>query len=250
VQAGDEARRVGGPLVVSTAGVGPADAGRARLHAADLVRSALGDDAPVGDDRDPVAELRRLVEVVRGEEDARPVVRERPDQVPERTPRLRVEARGRLVEEQQLGVAHDAERHVDAATLPARERADPGARLGLEADGGDHLVDVARAGVEGRDVGHLLAHGRRALLGGRLQHDADARPPVEPAVARVHAEHEGLAARAVAVALQDLDRGRLAGPVRTEQAERLALLEVERDAVQGGRASVLLREVAHAHDGW
>ena len=65
-------------------------------------------------------------------------------------PRLGVEARGRLVEEEQLGPADDAERDVDPAALPARELRDAGLRLRLEADGGDDLVDVARGRVEAR----------------------------------------------------------------------------------------------------
>jgi hypothetical protein len=49
------------------------------------------------------------------------------DHVPGLAARRRVEADGRLVEEDQVGVADDPDRDADAAFLAARERADPGA---------------------------------------------------------------------------------------------------------------------------
>ena len=52
---------------------------------------------------------------------------------------------------------------------------------------------------------------------------------------RVLAEHLDLAAVAVAVALEDLDRRRLAGAVRAEQAEHLAGADLEVDAADAPR---------------
>ena len=66
-------------------------------------------------------------------------------QVVELAPRLRVEAGRRLVQEQQLGPADDADGHVQPAALPAGERADPLARVLGQADRLDQLVDVPRA---------------------------------------------------------------------------------------------------------
>ena len=66
-----------------------------------------------------------------------------PDRLPGGAPGARVEARRRLVEEDELRVADQREPEVEAALLPARQRA--AARVGLvgEADDLDHLVDVA-----------------------------------------------------------------------------------------------------------
>ena len=83
----------------------------------------LGDEPPLLDDRDAVAERLRLVEVVRREEDRLAEVLQRADDVPRRAPRRRVEAGRRLVEEDQLGVADEREREVQAAQLAAAQRA-------------------------------------------------------------------------------------------------------------------------------
>jgi hypothetical protein len=61
---------------------------------------------------------------VGGEQDGGAVVFERPDELPELASGLGVEAGRRLVEEEQLGVADDAESDVDAASLAAGELAD------------------------------------------------------------------------------------------------------------------------------
>ena len=76
------------------------------------------DQPAAEDDAGAIAELRGLVEVVRGQQDRGALGLERPDELPELAPSLGVEARGGLVEEQQLGPPDDAEGDVDAA-LPA-----------------------------------------------------------------------------------------------------------------------------------
>ena len=119
-----------------------------------------------------------------------------------------------------------------------------------EPDGGDDLVDAARVRVEAGEVAQLLGHGHHAGLAARLQHDAEPRLPRQAALARVDAEHAHLAARAVAVALEDLDRRGLAGAVRPEQREGLAAMDVEAHAVDGVVLPVVLAQVAHAHDGF
>ena len=60
----------------------------------------------------------------------------------------RVEAGGRLVEEDQLGVAGDAEREVEPAALAAGQRRGAVARAVRQADQLEHLV--ARAAGSGR----------------------------------------------------------------------------------------------------
>ena len=64
----------------------------------------------------------------------------------------------------------------------------------------------------------------RELFGelGLLQRDADALADVVVLLAPAHAEHFDLAGRRVEQAFEDLDRGRLAGAVRAQQAEALA----------------------------
>jgi hypothetical protein len=67
------------------------------------LRGALGDDAPGVDDRHTVAELVGLLEVLGREEDRGPGGVDAPDLGPDGQPRSRVEAGGRLVEEEHVG---------------------------------------------------------------------------------------------------------------------------------------------------
>src|SRR3989441_627967 len=73
--------------------------------ALELVGGALSQDAPVLDEGDLVAELLRLAHVVRGQDDGRPpLATEGSDLSPQADGDVRVEAQGRLVEEEDLGV--------------------------------------------------------------------------------------------------------------------------------------------------
>ena len=79
---------------------------------------------PLRDHDHAVGEVLRLLHVVRGEQD-RLAERAQPgDQLPRLPTRGGVEAGGRLVEEDQLGVAADAEREVEPPALAAGERLD------------------------------------------------------------------------------------------------------------------------------
>ena len=70
-----------------------------RVPPLELVRGAERDDPAVIDDRDPVAELVGLVQVVRGEEDRSAALPQQPELLPQVGPVLRIEPGGRLVEE-------------------------------------------------------------------------------------------------------------------------------------------------------
>ena len=74
----------------------------------------------------------------------------------------------------------------------------------------------------------------------------DAHPLLQVAVAScgVVPEHAHLASRAPPVALEDLDGGRLARPVRPEQPEDLAALDLEREAAHGLDRAIGLVQVA------
>src|SRR5205085_8101122 len=88
----------------------------------ELARRPEPDDDAVAQDGDAVGELLGLVEVVRREEDGLPELAEGADHLPRRAPRRRVEARRRLVEEDELGIADERDAEVEAPLLTARER--------------------------------------------------------------------------------------------------------------------------------
>src|SRR4051795_591875 len=216
----------------------------ARRAGAERRRRSLGDEPPLLDDRDAVAERLRLVEVVRRQEHRLSEVLQRAHDVPRRAPRRRVEARRRLVEEDQLGVADEREREVEAAQLAAAQRARVRVGLVPQPREVEDLVNVARGGVEACPMGDRLAHRDVPVHARALEHDAHALAQLVGPLLRVVAEHGHDPARARAVALEDLHRGRLARPVRAEQPEDLARRDLEVDTAHGVMVAVALVQVA------
>ena len=77
----------------------------------------------------------------------RPSLLELVDQVPQMPPRLRIEPGGRLIEKQQLGIAHQRAGHGQPLLLAAREAADARTRASLPvARSGSILRPRCRAG--------------------------------------------------------------------------------------------------------
>ena len=85
----------------------------------ELIRRALGDQPPLVEHRDLVGELIRLLQVMRRQEDRDPAVDEVADDLPHGPAAARVEARGRLVEEDDPRVADQGHREVEPATRAA-----------------------------------------------------------------------------------------------------------------------------------
>lgn len=74
-------------------------------------------------DQDPVRELLRLIQVVRGQQDGGVLqIAQRVHKVVEVAPGGRVEAGGRFVQEEQFRAPHDADRDVQPPALPTRQR--------------------------------------------------------------------------------------------------------------------------------
>src|SRR4051794_11125332 len=213
--------------------VAPRHARPRRRARAELRGGADGEDAPVLDDRHAVGERLRLVEVVRRQHDRLAEVAQAADRVPRRTAGGGVEARGRLVEEDELRVADQRQRQVQAPQLAAGQGPRQGVGLLVEADQGDDVRDVARRRVQARPVRHGLAHLHVAVHAHGLQDDAHAPAQLELAQGRVVAQHGHVAGGPRPVALEDLDRRRLARPVGAEQPEDLAAAHREVDAAHG-----------------
>ena len=86
---------------------------------ADLGRGVVGDDPPLAHQQQPVAAVG-LVHDVAGDEDRGAAVGEPVEQLPEVAAQHGVEADGRLVEHQQVGVAEQRDREADAASAGRR----------------------------------------------------------------------------------------------------------------------------------
>ena len=82
---------------------------------------------------------------------------------------------------------------------------------------------------------------------GLLEHDPDPVAPLAAAVGGVDAEHGDVSGAAREEAFEDLDGRRLAGAVRAEEGEDLAGGDLEVDAANGLRRSVVLLQPVHAN---
>jgi hypothetical protein len=94
-----------------------------------------------------------------------------------------------------------------------------------------------------------LAHRHARIEAAALEDDADALLKLPIALRGVVSEHAHVARRPLPVALEDLDRGRLARAVGAEQPEHLTALDVERDPPHRLDGPVVLAQVAHLYRG-
>jgi hypothetical protein len=105
------------------------------------------------------------------------------------------------------------------------------ARVALLAQAGqlDHLIDVARVGIEMREMVEQLGDARVVVDAAALQHDPDSRAQLARTIVGVEPEDADLPGGALAVALEDLHGARLTGPVGTEQTINLTAPNRELD---------------------
>ena len=193
--------------------------------------------AALVDDRDPVAELVGLLHVVRREQDRLAVDVELAEDLPQRDAALRVEPGGRLVEEEDRRPVHHRpgdhqplrhaarQRHAPAPSARSARRNCSSSRVGLGLRRlGVHAEEPA---VEVEVLPHVSERSSVLVWGttpiSRLASAGGATTSMPPTQrlpdGRDHAggEHAG--------------GGRLAGAVRAEQAEDLAALDGEVEAV-------------------
>ena len=90
-----------------------------RVLADEVGRRALGDDATAVHDDQPVAELLGLVHVMRGEHERRTALFQPVQPVPYEVAGLGVEAGGRFVQQEQLGVVDEPPCDRQASLHPA-----------------------------------------------------------------------------------------------------------------------------------
>ena len=206
-----------------------------------LAAGARGDHPAVVDDRDPVGQLVGLVEVLGGEQHRRPVGHDAADDLPQCAAAARVQAGGRLVEEQQVGGDDDAGGEVQLAAHAARQPGGLVPRGAGEVERGEELArHAAWPGAGSSRAGGRAAPGSPRRSG---RSSTDANCPVRlTSLAHgggladdVVAEHAGAAGVGAQQRGEDADRRRLAGAVRAEDAVDAAAGDGEVHAVDGAR---------------
>ncbi len=210
---------------------------------------------------DPVGDLRHLVQLVADEDDRFPLGRQAADDREQLAGLLGREDGGRLVEDEDVGVAVEGLEDLDPLLLPDRDVLDLGLRIHREPEPlGDltHAV-VGLAEVEQGAPGVRRLGGEHDVLGHRhhgdqhevLMHHSHAGLDRGTRRAELHrlAGDDDLALVGVVQPVEDVHQRRLAGTVLAEQRVDLALPQVEVDVVVRDGAREALRDVAHLEHG-
>src|SRR5581483_8790631 len=212
-----------------------------------VLRRVDGDDLPLVDDDDALARLADFRQDVRAQDD-RVGARELFDQLPRFDDLLRVEAGGRFVEDQHVGVVDDCLREADALLVPLRQFAAlPLRHIGdarpihdganaIGAPGGGDAFDL-------RHEAEILGDGHVGVERRRFRQVSGAALGFDRLVEDVEPGDERFAFSRRHVTGEDAHRRRLAGAVRAEEPEDLAALDAEAHVFYGGDAAVALGEV-------
>ena len=233
---------LGGPVAVRVPlegleHLGPA--GLAEVGEPFLGRPVVG-DPPAGDqDEQPVAGIQ-VVHAV-GDDDDRPaVVGQVPHLLHDRLVQARVQARGRLVQEQQRRLGQQLLRHVDPLELAAGQPVGAGVGVPGQAQLAHHLVDPAvpfgRLDVGGEpELGRVLQRAPRGQLGVQhalLRDQADPVPELVVVLVQVTVVIQHRAGGRGAHPGQRAEQGGLARAAGADDAEQALFRDRERHVVQ------------------
>ena len=225
-----------------------------------LGRDPLADDLAAPDDRDPVGDLEDLVELVADEDDAVALGREAAQDLEDLLGLLRCQDGGRLVEDEDLGVAVERLEDLDPLLPADGQGADLDVGVDLEAEPSTEFDDpaIGLVAVEEDRIGHRLLAEDDVLGDGQDRDEHEVLVDhADPAGDRVRGtgqvdlgaieQDRALVGRGQPV--EDVHQGGLAGAVLAEQRVDLARPDVEIDVVVGDDARIPLRDAAHLERG-
>lgn len=194
---------------------------------------AEGDDLSLVDDGDAVAKAFGLIHVVSGKDGRAAPALEISDDVPELAAGLRIEAGGRLVEEEEFRITDQSERDREPALLAAGERFDVGVCLGFKSHSGQDLKGIFPLVVKAAEEPNQFENGRFFGESGFLESDADAFTEFLGLGVPAAAEQFDVALGGGVEALENFDRGGFAGAVRAEQSKTLAGSDFQVEPIDG-----------------
>src|SRR6476469_1956510 len=197
------------------------------------------DDPSVVDDRDPVAQALGLLHQVCGQKDRLAARSDTADQLPDCTPRLRVETGRQLVEKHDFRIVDESERDEEPLLLPARQRHEPGVALVCEPELLEQAIAIGhRPSIERGPQVDRLPHFDALLELRFLQLYADSiLQPIDIAN-RIQRQHADRSAVRPSQPFDALHRRGLACAVRAYQSENLLAMDVERHIVHGDEPAV------------
>ena len=227
-----------------------ADHERGQLRVGAL-RAALADHLALPDHRDPVGDGLDFLELVRDEDDGAAVRAEVAHDAEEVLGLAGGEHRGRLVQDQDAGLAHQRLDDLDPLLDADGEFLDHRVRVDVEAEllgqvphlgPGPPPVEQAEAAGGLLAQGHVLGHGEHRDEHEVLVHHAD--PGGDGVFGGADrdrlAVHPDLALVGLSQPVQDVHQGRFAGPVLAQQGADLAGLDRQVNVIVGHQAAETL----------
>jgi hypothetical protein len=205
------------------------DRGLVRAFRLQLARRTAGDNQTVIDNRDAIAQPFRFLDVVRRHDDRPLLGAQFLDQIANLQANLRIEAAGRLIEEEHLRVVDESERDGEPLFLSAGKRGVIGVFLFPQLEPFQQRLAIHGARIKGTEKIERLAHGDLVREVRGLEANADAVLQFLLLAIGIEIEHLHVARRARPQPFQDFDRARLAGAVWPEQAEDFTRTNFEID---------------------
>src|SRR5580700_9623277 len=203
---------------------------------------------------DAVAHALHALEQMRGQQHRHTLGLEVSDDAEELRGGVRIEARGRLVEDGDLRAFHQD--FGKAETLPhaAGEGGDTLVGKFAKPDLLDRVGDALLAFGEPKadqacGIAEVIGGGEAVVKADRVRQISDAAFDRERLARRIEAEHAHLAAGDFGQAEQHQDGRRLARAVGTEKSENLPAPDGERDVVDSDRRAVVFGEAGGLDDG-
>ena len=191
------------------------------------------------DHDDAIGQRVGFFEVVRGEQDASSFRDKAADVFPERAARLGVEADGRLIEEQNVGVTADGEREQDALLLASGEFTEGPVFKPRQAGCRDDFLHRQRRWIVTRKKIDVLADAQRVGHLRDLKHCAGTLAGGD--IVRIAAEQLNRAAGWPGQGEHQPDGRRLARAVRTEDGEQFTGPDFKIEVTQGEHVAVAFR---------
>ena len=214
----------------------------------EIFHPAFGGELPFIEDDDRLAERLDIVEDVRRQEDLdRLMGRDVPDELEDLGPAGRIEVRGRLVEEEDLGIVDEGLGQLEALLHARGVRVEEPVSRFAEADVEKDLVGALHGFLAGhaRELAEIGGEGHGVHAGDEtvaLGHVADRAADHGLLAADVVVEDLALAALRDEETQEDAEERALAGPVRPQEADR-PLAQAHGHAVQGDDLAVAEAEV-------
>src|SRR5215469_8489124 len=209
-----------------------------------LARCAHGHDLTFVHDGYAIAQPLGFFDVVRGQQHGATLAFHFLNEAVNLQADLRIESRGRLIEEQELRVIDQRQSQSQALLLAAGKRLVSGGPFVPQLQPFQELLRAQAAGVERGEQLHGLLHADFRRQVGGLQADADAVFELLLLAIGIEAQNPSVSAAARSQAFKNLHRAGFAGAIGAEQAEDLARADLEVDALYGVNVGVGLLQRA------